>query len=71
MYEKKLVELKTQLSFLGSQPPLESPFPEISLPFAGIAIEDNEIWLYISFFKSLSSFKCILFLNKKWLALCS
>jgi len=49
MYEKKLVELKIELSFLGSQPPLESPLPKITLPFAGTAIEDNEIWLCISF----------------------
>ena len=65
MYEKKLAELKRELSFLGSQPPLKSPLPKITLPFAGTAIEDNEIWLYMSFLKSLSSFKCILFLNKK------
>lgn len=65
MCEKKLVELKRELSFLGSQSPLESPLPKITLPFAGTVIEDNEIWLYISFFKSLSSFKSILFLNKK------
>lgn len=56
MYEKKLAELKRELSFLGSQPPLKSPLPKITLPFAGTAIEDNEIWLYMSFFKKFIFF---------------